>query len=73
MTLTTHNPEDWRDQFPILASTTYLVNHSLGAMPVGARTKLTVMSWLDELPVPSFTVTRTVRALVLLVPASVSV
>lgn len=23
----------WRDEFPILASTTYLVNHSLGAMP----------------------------------------
>ena len=23
----------WRDEFPILANTTYLVNHSLGAMP----------------------------------------
>ena len=28
-----HDPELWRDRFPILASTTYLVNHSLGAMP----------------------------------------
>ncbi len=28
-----HNPDDWRDRFPILAETTYLVNHSLGAMP----------------------------------------
>jgi kynureninase len=46
MTLTPHNPEDWRDQFPILASTTYLVNHSLGAMPVGARTKL--MEFCDQ-------------------------
>ena len=24
---------EWRDEFPILANTTYLVNHSLGAMP----------------------------------------
>ena len=23
----------WREEFPILANTTYLVNHSLGAMP----------------------------------------
>jgi len=23
----------YRDRFPILASTTYLINHSLGAMP----------------------------------------
>jgi len=28
-----HDPELWRDRFPILESTTYLVNHSLGAMP----------------------------------------
>ena len=28
-----HDPELWRDRFPILDSTTYLVNHSLGAMP----------------------------------------
>ncbi|MEB3195744.1 MAG: aminotransferase class V-fold PLP-dependent enzyme [Candidatus Sericytochromatia bacterium] len=27
----------WRDEFPILASKTYLVNHSLGAMPRGTR------------------------------------
>jgi kynureninase len=31
---------DWRPEFPILASTTYLVSHSLGAMPRGARARL---------------------------------
>ena len=31
---------DYRDQFPILAHTTYLVNHSLGAMPAGAERRL---------------------------------
>jgi kynureninase len=31
---------DYRDRFPILESTTYLVNHSLGAMPVEARRRL---------------------------------
>lgn len=34
------DPERWRGRFPILASTTYLVNHSLGAMPEAARAKL---------------------------------
>ncbi len=28
-----HDPNAWRGQFPILAETSYLVNHSLGAMP----------------------------------------
>lgn len=36
----THDPERWRREFPILASTTYLVNHSLGAMPARAVEKL---------------------------------
>jgi kynureninase len=31
---------DLRSEFPILASTTYLVSHSLGAMPRGAEAKL---------------------------------
>ncbi len=31
---------DYRDQFPILAETTYLINHSLGAMPVDAERRL---------------------------------
>lgn len=31
--MTQHDPERWREQFPILAETNYLVNHSLGAMP----------------------------------------
>lgn len=39
-TLPEHDPERWRIEFPILASTTYLVNHSLGAMPERARVKL---------------------------------
>ena len=30
----------WRPRFPILAKTTYLVTHSLGAMPLAAREKL---------------------------------
>ncbi len=32
----------WRDRFPILESTTYLVTHSLGAMPASVQDKLTV-------------------------------
>jgi kynureninase len=30
----------WRDEFPILAETTYLINNSLGAMPRGVRDDL---------------------------------
>ena len=33
--------DSYRDRFPILASTCYLVNHSLGAMPQEARQELT--------------------------------
>lgn len=36
----THDPERWRREFPILENTTYLVNHSLGAMPARAVEKL---------------------------------
>ena len=36
----THDPDRWRSRFPILASTTYLVNHSLGAMPATVHEKL---------------------------------
>jgi len=32
--------KSWRNQFPIVEETTYLVNHSLGAMPIGVRGKL---------------------------------
>ena len=35
------DPEKWRGRFPILEKTTYLVNHSLGAMPATVRDKLT--------------------------------
>jgi kynureninase len=31
---------DYRDRFPILAETTYLINHSLGAMPAEAEARL---------------------------------
>jgi len=31
---------EYRDRFPILASTTYLINHSLGAMPAEAAVRL---------------------------------
>jgi kynureninase len=31
---------DYRDRFPILEHTTYLINHSLGAMPAEAATRL---------------------------------
>ena len=31
---------DYRDRFPILGSTTYLINHSLGAMPAEAAVRL---------------------------------
>ncbi len=31
---------DYRERFPILASTTYLINHSLGAMPAEAERRL---------------------------------
>ncbi|MCA9000340.1 MAG: aminotransferase class V-fold PLP-dependent enzyme [Planctomycetes bacterium] len=35
-----HDPEPWRARFPILQDTTYLVNHSLGAMPAGVAKRL---------------------------------
>ncbi|MEZ5974971.1 MAG: aminotransferase class V-fold PLP-dependent enzyme [Planctomycetota bacterium] len=35
-----HDPHAWRDRFPILETTTYLVNHSLGAMPRGVFDRL---------------------------------
>ena len=38
--------DNYRDRFPILASTTYLVNHSLGAMPMDARDEL--VRYADE-------------------------
>ena len=31
---------EYRDRFPILESTTYLINHSLGAMPAEAERRL---------------------------------
>jgi kynureninase len=32
--------QDYREQFPILAETTYLINHSLGAMPAAAEERV---------------------------------
>ena len=34
------NLVQWRDEFPILQETTYLVSHSLGAMPRGVYDSL---------------------------------
>jgi len=45
MTATTTQPLH-REQFPILANATYLVSHSMGAAPLGARTALD-MYWDD--------------------------
>ncbi|MEP6781604.1 MAG: aminotransferase class V-fold PLP-dependent enzyme, partial [Gemmatimonadaceae bacterium] len=60
----TDNLLKFRDQFPILSTSTYLVSNSLGAMPAGVRDKLAeygnqwatrgVRAWADgwwELPV----------------------
>jgi kynureninase len=38
--VTPHDPQRWRERFPILRDTTYLVTHSLGAMPEGVYGKL---------------------------------
>jgi kynureninase len=35
-----HDPSAYRDRFPILAETTYLISHSLGPMPDAARGRL---------------------------------
>ena len=37
---TAHDPDLWRSRFPILEKSTYLVNHSLGAMPAAVYDKL---------------------------------
>ncbi len=40
--VSTHDPLlAWRDEFPILEHTTYMISHSLGPMPRRARTALT--------------------------------
>ena len=39
-----HDPHRWREHFPILETTTYLVNHSLGAMPRGVTDKLSAFA-----------------------------
>jgi kynureninase len=36
-----HDPAAYRDRFPVLAETTYLISHSLGPMPAAARGRLT--------------------------------
>ena len=46
MTTTPVDPDRWRSRFPILESTTYLVNHSLGAMPAAVRDEL--MAFVDQ-------------------------
>jgi kynureninase len=41
---------EYRDRFPILGHTTYLINHSLGAMPVGAegRVREYARTWAER-------------------------
>jgi kynureninase len=41
---------DYRDRFPILQQTTYLINHSLGAMPIGVEERLAeyARSWRER-------------------------
>ena len=34
------DPADYRDRFPILDTCTYLINHSLAAMPAAAEERL---------------------------------
>ena len=46
MTTTTRTLGSWRPEFPILETCTYLVSHSLGAMPRAARDGL--MQYADE-------------------------
>jgi kynureninase len=36
----THDPGRWRPEFPILATTTYMISNSLGAMPRGTAANL---------------------------------
>ncbi|MCK6446024.1 MAG: aminotransferase class V-fold PLP-dependent enzyme [Planctomycetes bacterium] len=45
-----HDPARWRKRFPILANTTYLVTHSLGAMPdtVHEKLKLFTDQWASR-------------------------
>ena len=40
----------WRQQFPILANKTYLINNSLGAMPASVRAAFTEYAdlWASE-------------------------
>jgi kynureninase len=44
------DPEAYRDRFPILERTTYLINHSLGAMPAAAEERLLdyAREWRDR-------------------------
>ena len=46
------NLTEWRSQFPILTNSTYLVSHSMGAAPLGARSALETYwnEWADDGP-----------------------
>jgi kynureninase len=45
-----HDPQTYRDRFPIVERTTYLINHSLGAMPAAAEERLLdyAREWRDR-------------------------
>ncbi|HTA56097.1 MAG TPA: hypothetical protein VK755_15230 [Candidatus Acidoferrales bacterium] len=52
LTATGRDLMQWREQFPILANSTYLVSHSMGAAPTGARDELETYwrEWAAEGP-----------------------
>ena len=44
------DPAEYRERFPILATCTYLINHSLAAMPAKAEERLAeyARSWKER-------------------------
>ena len=72
----------WREEFPILKTCTYMISHSLGAMPRGVRARLTafadlwdqrgIVAWEDGWWDMPFTVGNTVAAILGAAPGSVT-
>ena len=72
----------WREEFPILETCTYMISHSLGAMPRGVRARLTafadlwdqrgIVAWEDGWWDMPFTVGNTVAAILGAAPGSVT-
>ncbi len=72
----------WRQEFPILETCTYMISHSLGAMPRGVRARLTafadlwdqrgIVAWEDGWWDMPFTVGNTVAGILGAPPGSVT-